>query len=293
MGSIASLSKTKEIINKYDLFIKKSYGQNFLIDSNVLNNIVSNAGVNKDINVIEIGPGIGSLTEVLLENANKVMSYEIDDKLIPVLQNELKRFDNFTLIHQDFLKADVIKDINTYFNDQKDIYIISNLPYYITTPIIMHILEHLPKIKRCAFMMQKEVADRITANRGGKDYNNLSIAIKYYANAKKILNVSRHVFIPEPNVDSAVVLLDIYQEKKYQVIDESSFFSLIRNSFKNRRKTLINNLNNSYIISKDELESVLGNLNISATARAEELEIEDFVRLEKELKNALVRWFFW
>ena len=288
MANIATISRTKEIINKYNLFIKKNYGQNFLIDLNILNNIVKSAGVTKDINVIEIGPGIGSLTEVLLENANKVMSYEIDNSLIPVLKNELSQFDNFTLINQDFLKADVEEDIKKYFNDDKDVYVISNLPYYITTPIIMYILEHLKGIKKCSFMMQKEVADRITANRGGKDYNNLSIAVKYYAKATKVLNVSKHVFIPQPNVDSAVVLLEIYQEKQYQVIDEDAFFKLIRNSFANRRKTLINNLNNAYHVSKEELEKVLRNINILPTARAEELEIEDFVQLEKELKKVLV-----
>ena len=285
MGNIGTIKRTNDIVLRYNLKIRKQFGQNFIIDPNILKEIVKSSGVNKDINVIEIGPGIGSLTEILLENANKVMSYEIDNDLIPVLKNELKDYDNFILLNQDFLKADLEKDIKDHFGDEKDIYVVANLPYYITTPIIMNILENKYPFKRLTLMMQKEVADRITSGKGGKEYNNLTIAVKYYANAKKVLNVSKNVFMPKPNVDSAVVNFDIYPESPYKVSDEAYFFKLIRNAFANRRKTLVNNLNQSYGMSKETLEKLLESLNIDKMARAESLEIEDFIILAEKLKN--------
>ena len=210
------------------------------------------------------------------------MSYEIGNKLIPVLEEEFKDYDNFVLKNKDFLKADLKKDILENFDD-KDIYVVSNLPYYITTPIIMYLLEEVRFVKRLVFMMQKEVADRITANKGGKDYNNLSLTVKYYAKAKMVLNVSRNVFIPKPNVDSAVVVFDIYENSPYEVSDEARFLKLIRSSFANRRKTLVNNLNNAYNISKEELEKKLTSLGFNPQVRAEELVIEDFIRLDEIL----------
>jgi len=190
-----------------------------------------------------------------------------------------------TSLNQDFLKADLEKDIKDHFGDEKDIYVVANLPYYITTPIIMNILENKYPFKRLTLMMQKEVADRITSGKGGKEYNNLTIAVKYYANAKKVLNVSKNVFMPKPNVDSAVVNFDIYEESPYKVSDEAYFFKLIRNAFANRRKTLVNNLNQSYGMSKETLEKLLESLNIDKMARAESLEIEDFIILAEKLKN--------
>ena len=210
MQKIGTINKTREILERNGFFMKKKFGQNFLIDQNILSGIVSKSEINKSVNVIEIGPGIGSLTEHLLENANKVISYEIDNTLIPILTEQFSSYDNFTLINQDILKANIKEDIEKYFNDDLPVYVVANLPYYITTPIIMHLLENVPEVKRYAVMVQLEVADRIVANKGGKDYNNLSIAINYRAKTYKAINVSRNVFMPKPNVDSAVVIFDIY-----------------------------------------------------------------------------------
>ena len=290
MNYIGTKKRTDEILTKYNLFAKKGYGQNFIIDNNILESITNLSGVTKDIDVIEIGPGIGSLTEHLLEKANKVLAYEIDIKLIDVLHQELAQFENFILLNQDILKSNINKDIDTYLDDDKDIYIISNLPYYITTPIIMSLLESKlnKRIKRFVFMMQYEVAERITANKGGKEYNNLTIAIKYYAKTKKILNVSRNVFNPKPNVDSAVVSFDLYEDLPYKVSDEDFFFKVVRTSFQNRRKTLVNNLNMSYNISKNDLTTLLNSINIKENVRAEELDILDFISLSENLKKALM-----
>lgn len=282
MLKIGTINKTKQILEKYGLYAVKNFGQNFIVDQNTLLSIAEVSGVNKDINVIEIGPGIGSLTDVLLDKAHKVLAYEIDKKLIGVLEDLFYEYYNFALINEDILKADIKKDIEEHLGYKKDIYIISNLPYYITTPIIMKLLELKLPVKKMVFMMQKEVADRIVANKGGKDYNNLSIAVKYYADAKKVLNVSRNIFIPKPNVDSAVVLLEPRADK-YQVEDEQVFFKLVRNAFKARRKTLVNNLRDEYDITKEKLEQMLKDLNININARAEELSIEEFILLYRKM----------
>lgn len=287
MKKIGTINKTKEILEQNGFFIKKKFGQNFLIDQNILSSIVTKAEINKNVNVIEIGPGIGSLTEHLLENANKVISYEIDNTLIPILTEQFSEYDNFTLLNQDILKADIASDIRKYFADDKDIYVVANLPYYITTPIIMHLLENVSEIKRYAVMVQLEVADRIVANKGGKDYNNLTIAINYRAKTYKAINVSRNVFMPKPNVDSAVVIFDIYDEKPYKVNNEKFFLELIRKAFANRRKTLVNNLNQGFNISKDEAALILQELNLSSTIRSEALSIEQFTILSDILEKRL------
>lgn len=287
MKKIGTVNKTREILEENGFMMKKKFGQNFLIDQNILSSIVSKAEINKNVNVIEIGPGIGSLTEHLLENANHVISYEIDNTLIPILTKQFASYDNFTLLNQDILKADIASDIEKYFNNDYPVYVVANLPYYITTPIIMHLLENVPQIKRYAIMVQLEVADRIVANKGGKDYNNLTIAIKYRANVYKALNVSRNVFMPKPNVDSAVIIFDIYDEKPYKVNNEKFFLELVRKSFANRRKTLVNNLNQAYNLSKEEIASILEELNISNTIRSEALSIEQFIELSDILEKRL------
>ncbi len=287
MKKIGTVNKTKEILEANGFFMKKKFGQNFLIDQNILASIVSKAEINKHVNVIEIGPGIGSLTEHLLEAANHVISYEIDNSLIPILSEEFSLYDNFTLINQDILKADIKSDIKKYFNNDYPVYVVANLPYYITTPIIMHLLENVEEIKKYAVMVQLEVADRIVANKGGKDYNNLTIAIGYRAKTYKAINVSRNVFMPKPNVDSAVVIFDIYDEKPYKVNNEKFFFELIRKAFANRRKTLVNNLSQGYKISKDEITTILEELNISITIRSEALSIEQFTVLSDMLEKRL------
>ena len=287
MKKIGTVNKTREILEENGFFMKKKFGQNFLIDQNILSGIVSKAEINKNVNVIEIGPGIGSLTEHLLENANHVISYEIDKTLIPILTKQFAEYDNFTLINEDILKADIKSDIKKYFNNDYPVYVVANLPYYITTPIIMHLLENIPEIKRYSVMVQLEVADRIVANKGGKDYNNLTIAIGYRAKTYKAINVSRNVFMPKPNVDSAVVIFDIYDEKPYKVSNEKFFFELIRKAFANRRKTLVNNLNQGYNISKEEAVRILEEMNLSSTIRSEALSIEQFTLLSDILEKRL------
>lgn len=287
MKKIGTVNKTREILEENGFFMKKKFGQNFLIDQNILSGIVSKAEINKNVNVIEIGPGIGSLTEHLLENANHVISYEIDNTLIPILTKQFAEYNNFTLINEDILKADIKSDIKKYFNNDYPVYVVANLPYYITTPIIMHLLENIPEIKRYSVMVQLEVADRIVANKGGKDYNNLTIAIGYRAKTYKAINVSRNVFMPKPNVDSAVVIFDIYDEKPYKVNNEKFFFELIRKAFSNRRKTLVNNLNQGYNISKEEAIKILEEMNLSSTIRSEALSIEQFTLLSDILEKRL------
>ena len=279
MKKIGTINGTKNILEKNDLYLKKKFGQNFLIDQNILESIVTKAGINKEINVIEIGPGIGSLTEHLLERANHVISYEIDKDLIPVLEENFKEYDNFTLINEDFLKANIKEDIKKYFNNNYPIYLVANLPYYITTPIIMYLLENVPEVVRYAVMVQLEVADRIVATKGGKDYNSLSIAIQYRSQVHKALNVSRNVFMPKPNVDSAVVIFDLHKDKRFVANNEEFFFALVRNSFANRRKTLINNLNNAYHLPKDELVKILESIGLDSNIRSEALSINDFINL--------------
>ena len=287
MKKIGTVNKTREILEENGFFMKKKFGQNFLIDQNILSGIVSKAEINKNVNVIEIGPGIGSLTEHLLENANHVISYEIDNTLIPILTKQFAEYDNFTLINEDILKADIKSDIKKYFNNDYPVYVVANLPYYITTPIIMHLLENIPEIKRYSVMVQLEVADRIVANKGGKDYNNLTIAIGYRAKTYKAINVSRNVFMPKPNVDSAVVIFDIYDEKPYKVNNEKFFFELIRKAFSNRRKTLVNHRTQGYNISKEEAVKILEEMNLSSTIRSEALSIEQFTLLSDILEKRL------
>lgn len=287
MLKIGTIQKTKEILSENEFFMKKKFGQNFLIDQNILTSIVNKAGIDKNVNVIEIGPGIGSLTEHLLENANKVISYEIDDNLIPILTKNFADYDNFTLIHQDILKADIHSDIQKYFHDDRPVYVVANLPYYITTPIIMHLLENVSEISRYAVMVQLEVADRITANKGGKEYNNLSVAIQYRAKVFKALTVSRNVFMPKPNVDSAVVVFDIYKDAPIKAKNEKLFFALVRNAFANRRKTLVNNLNAAYHIDKEVLGEMLTKLDINPQVRSEALSVDDFVRIAQEIEKLI------
>ncbi len=271
----------KNYINKQiddaNFKIKKKFGQNFLIDQNILDEIINISELNKNIAVIEIGPGLGSLTEKIIAKAGFVLCYEIDKEIIPLLKNNLNDYNNYILINKDILDVDINEDINKYLSDYSDIYVVSNLPYYITTPIILGLLSKTDKIKRYVMMMQKEVADRICGKPKTKDYNALSIAIQYRCEAKKVLNVPRSVFIPSPNVDSAVIKLDKYKEKKYDALNEEFFFEFIRLCFNQRRKTLINNLLNKY--DKQFIIKMLNELNIKENVRSEELEINDFINL--------------
>lgn len=278
MNKIGSVEKTTKLLNENDFQIKKKFGQNFIIDQNILNNIVDAANLDDETDVIEVGPGLGSLTELLLKKARRVMSFEIDDDLIPILKNNFKDMSNFILVHNDILKVDINEEIKKHFEDSKRIVLVANLPYYITTPIILKLLCETKLIKSYTMMMQDEVADRICSLENKKDYNALSIAIQYRCSAKKVLKISRNIFIPKPNVDSAVVRLDLYETPKYQNVDEAFFFKLIRDAFFQRRKTLVNNLKQTGY-NKELVLDALKKLNLNESIRSEALSINDFINL--------------
>jgi len=274
-NKIGTKAFVDKALNENNLYAKKKFGQNFLTDQNILSNIVLASECNKDSLVIEIGPGLGALTELLCESAGFVLAYEIDSDLIPVLNKNLEQFDNYEIINKDILEVDINEDINKYKKDYQNIILVANLPYYITTPIILGLLSKTNLIKKYVMMMQLEVADRICGKPKTKDYNALSIAIGYRAEATKCFNVSRKVFIPEPNVDSAVIKLDLYDNPPFKANDEELFFKLIREAFSQRRKTLVNNLSNNY--NKELILKMLDEFNIKSNVRSEELTIANFV----------------
>ena len=281
-NKVGNITSTKKIIDDNDFYIKKKFGQNFLTDQNILNNIVDVANLDKNTDVIEIGPGLGALTEIIASKCNRLLCYEIDSDLIPILNKNLADYNNYKIINNDVLKCDVNSDIDIYFKDYKRVVLISNLPYYITTPIILGLLEQTSKITTYVMMMQEEVADRICSKPSVKDYNALSIAVQYRAKASKEIRVPRTVFVPSPNVDSAVIKLELYKEKKYNPIDEKLFFMLVRSAFAQRRKTLANNL--SLVgYSKDTIYNVLESLGYDKSIRSEALDVSDFVRLSDTL----------
>jgi len=290
MKEISTPSRTKEILQKYDFFFKKSFGQNFLIDTNILENIVGYADFTDETCAIEIGPGIGALTEQLAKRAKKVLAFEIDNRLIPILQDTLSPYSNITIVNEDVLKADVQKEIDTYLPNEKDIMVVANLPYYVTTPIIMKLLTEGLPIRGIVCMLQKEVADRISAKPGTKDYGSLSIAIQFYTHASTVMTVPRTVFMPQPNVDSAVIKLIKRETPAAQVENEDFFFEVVRASFAQRRKTLNNNLLNnlpSLKKNKELLEKCFTQSNIDGTRRGETLSIEEFATLSNVLYSHL------
>ena len=279
---IATLGKTKEIIKKHGFTFKKSFGQNFLTDTNILSKIVDAADLGPDVGVIEIGPGIGALTEYIARRAKKVVAYEIDPRLIPILEETLAGYPNVSVIHQDILKADVAAMIEEEFQDVKEIAVVANLPYYITTPILMGLIEKRLPIDRYVTMMQKEVAERLSANPGTKDYNALSIAVQYFTDAKIALTVPKTVFIPAPNVDSAVVRLDRREVPSVEVENEAYFMELVHGAFRQLRKTLQNNLSQYFShLSKAEISDIMLQAGIQPSRRAETLSIEEFASLSR------------
>ena len=282
MNKIGTVEQTSKILGENEFHIKKKFGQNFIIDQNVLKNIISASGIDSDTCVIEIGPGLGSLTEGMLNKAKKVMSFEIDNDLIPILTKNFEAYNNFILINKDILSVDINEYIATYFPGETKIALVANLPYYITTPIILKLLSETDKIKTYTMMMQDEVADRICSKPDVKDYNALSIAIQYRAQAKKVLNISRNIFVPKPNVDSAVIRLDLYENPTYKVDNEEFFFKLIRDAFYQRRKTLVNNLKSTGY-NKEHVLQVLDELNINPQIRSEALEIKEFSEISNRL----------
>ena len=274
-------SKT-DMKNKLDdnsFKIKKKFGQNFITDVNIINKIVDSSNVDKNTLVIEIGPGVGSLTYKLASTAGFVLCYEIDKDVEPILKDNLREYDNYKIIFDDFLKRDVISDLKDYKHEK--LMVIANLPYYITTPIIMKIIDDQINPDKMVFMVQKEVGDRFKAVPGTKDYNSLSIYLNYYFNIKKVMDVSRNVFMPVPNVDSIVVSFDKKKELLY-VDNYDIFFKLIRDSFKYKRKTLRNNLK-GYDLNK--IEEALSKIGKDLTVRAESLNIEDFIFITNYLKE--------
>lgn len=277
---LGNSKNTIEVLQKYDFVFQKKFGQNFLIDSHVLDKIVSAAGITKDDFVLEIGPGIGTMTQYLAASARKVFAVEIDKALIPILEDTLKEFDNVQVINQDILKVD-IKKLAEEHNDGKPIKVVANLPYYITTPIIMGLFESQVPIDSITVMVQKEVADRMKVGPGTKDYGALSLTVQYYAEPYIVANVPPNCFMPRPKVGSAVIRLTRHEKPPVEVADEKLMFRLIRASFNQRRKTLANGLNNSPELSysKEEIQQTIEKCGFKAGIRGEALTLEDFAKL--------------
>ena len=285
---IADYSVTRAILERHGFTFKKSFGQNFLTDTNILQKIVDTAEIDKKVNVIEIGPGIGALTEFLAENAAEVMAFEIDDRLVPILADTLRDFDNVTVINQDILKVDLAQYIAEFKNPDLPIKVVANLPYYITTPILMHLIESGIPFSEFVVMMQKEVADRISAQPNTKAYGSLSIAVQYYITAKLAFIVPRTVFVPAPNVDSAILKMVRREQPAVEVQDEKFFFKVSKASFVHRRKTLWNNLTSYFGKSeevKTKLERALEKADLVANVRGEALDLAAFARLSDALKS--------
>ena len=271
--------ETKFIMKKYNITANKNYGQNFLIDENIVNDIITGAQVNKDDLIIEIGPGLGTLTSLLLEKAGKVICVELDKKMINVLKERFILYNNFELLNNDILKVDLNRLISESKTNLKNVKVVANLPYYITTPIIMKLLEDKLDLTSITVMVQKEVAERLAGINGGKEIGSITYSINYYTNPEIIINVPRNSFIPAPNVDSAVIKFDILKEPKNKVSNEELFFKVIKFSFLQKRKTLINSLSNSGLVSKESLEKILNDLNIDLKIRAEQLTLEQFGKI--------------
>lgn len=279
MATLGIPQNTIEILKKYNFVFQKKYGQNFLIDTHVLEKIVRAASISKDDLVLEIGPGIGTLTQYLCENAGHVVAVEIDDMLIPILGETLGAYDNIEIIHNDILKVDVNEIVEKY--PEKNIKVVANLPYYITTPIIMGLFESGVPIDSITIMVQKEVAERMQALPGTKDYGALTLAVQYYADAKIMANVPPNCFMPRPAVGSAVINLTKHKEKRVDVCNEEMMFRIIRASFNQRRKTLINGLNNASNIpyTKQQIADAIEQMGLAATIRGERLSLEEFAKL--------------
>ena len=280
-------TNTIAVLNRYGFSFQKKFGQNFLIDENVVEKIVRDAGVTKDDFVLEIGPGIGTMTQILCENAREVVAVEIDDKLIPILtEDTLSWYDNVTVIHEDILKLDIVKLANER-NGGKPIKVVANLPYYITTPIIMGLFESHVPLDSITIMVQKEVADRMQVGPGTKDYGALSLAVQYYAKPQILLNVPASCFMPRPNVDSAVIQLTRYEKPPVEVAAEHLMFRLIRASFNQRRKTMTNSVGNSpeLSVSKEQMAAALEKCGLSATVRGEALTLAQFAELANVLSE--------
>ena len=279
MEKLSNPQVTIATIKKYDFAFQKKFGQNFLIDEHVLNKIIAAAGVTKEDMVLEIGPGFGTMTQYLSENAREVVAVEIDKELIPVLNDTLSDYDNVTIINEDILKVDIEKLVQER-NGGNSIKVVANLPYYITTPIIMGLLENHVPVDNITVMVQKEVAMRMQAKPGTKDYGALSLAVQYYAKPYIAANVPPNCFIPRPNVGSAVIRLELFDEPPVNVKDEKMMFSIIRASFNQRRKTLQNSIVNGGLpFTKEQISKALDKMELADTIRGEALSLEQFAKL--------------
>ena len=285
--TLGNPKNTIEILQKYKFVFQKKFGQNFLIDEHVLEKIIQAAGVGPDDFVVEIGPGIGTMTQYLAHAARGVAAVEIDRALIPILKDTLSPYDNVTVINEDILKVD-LNQLAEEMNDGRPVKVVANLPYYITTPIIMGLFESHVPVDNITVMVQKEVAERMQAGPGSKDYGALSLAVQYYADPYIVANVPCNCFMPRPNVDSAVIRLTRYEEPPVQVKDEKMLFKIIRASFNQRRKTLQNGLNNSSELNftKDQIAVAIAEAGFSPSVRGEALTLEQFARLTDILLNA-------
>ena len=284
--SLGNPKNTIEILNKYKFVFQKRYGQNFLIDEHVLGKIIRSAGITEDDFVIEIGPGIGTLTQYLAYSAREVAAIEIDDALIPILEDTLSGYDNVTVIHEDVLKVDLTKLVEEK-NGGKPVKVVANLPYYITTPIIMGLFENHVPVESITIMVQKEVADRMKTGPGSKDYGALSLAVQYYARPELVANVPPNCFMPRPRVGSVVIRLTKHEKPSVEVQDEKLMFQIIRASFNQRRKTLVNGLYNApeLHIPKERTAAVLEEMGLAPGIRGEALELSQFAELNSRLKD--------
>ena len=280
MANLGNPKNTIEIIQKYEFMLQKKFGQNILIDTHVLEKIISAAGITKDDCVLEIGPGIGTMTQYLAENAGHVVAVEIDRNLIPILKETLADYDNVTVINEDILRVD-IKALAEEYNGGKPIKVVANLPYYITTPIIMGLFESGVPIDNITVMVQKEVADRMKEGPGSKDYGALSLAVQYYAEPEIVANVPPNCFIPRPNVGSAVIRLTRHKEMPVEVKDPALMFKIIRASFNQRRKTLQNGLGNAPELpyTKEQIAAAIAEMGLTPTIRGEALSLAQFAQL--------------
>lgn len=281
-------SVTKQIVEKYKFRFSKSLGQNFLIDGNIIRKICEGSSITEADGIIEIGPGIGTLTQQLSKYAKKVVAIELDKSLLPILDETLSECENVKVINEDALKIDLKKLIEEEFKGL-NVKVVANLPYYITTPIIMKLLETKLDIEKIVVMIQKEVAERMQSDPGSKVYGALSVAVQYYSNPQIIANVPSNVFIPRPNVDSAVIMLDVYDKSPVEVIDDKTMFNVVKSAFGQRRKTLLNALSGGNLgLSKEEISNVLEQADIDPKKRGEVLSIQEFANISNvisKLKN--------
>lgn len=286
MATLGIPSNTIEILKKYNFNFQKRFGQNFLIDTHILEKIVDEAGIDEDDCVLEIGPGIGTMTQYLCERAGRVIAVEIDKALIPILNDTLSSYSNVEIINEDILKVDITNLCNKY-NNGRPIKVVANLPYYITTPIIMGLFESGCPLESITIMVQKEVADRMKCGPGSKDYGALSLAVQFYSNPEIVANVSPESFIPKPGVGSAVIRLTRYEKPPVEVDDEKYMFALIRAAFNMRRKTMVNSLMSGNLgLTKEEILSAIDKLNLSPQVRGEALTLNEFAALSNILSKA-------